>query len=76
MTVIDFPNTTDDKAPEFSEEALALEFAKCHGNQIRYVDKWKTWFIFDGACWHMDEKREVFSLARKLCREAANTPPD
>jgi putative DNA primase/helicase len=59
-------------APAFSEEALALTFAACHASELRYVAKWGKWLIFDGMCWKFDEKRQTFSLARALCREAGN----
>jgi putative DNA primase/helicase len=60
-----------DTAPLHSEEALALAFAERHADKLRYVAKWGQWFVWDGTCWRVDETREVFSLARKLCREAA-----
>jgi putative DNA primase/helicase len=61
----------DAVAPEFSEEALALEFAKRHADELRHVAAWNRWFIWDGTRWQMDETRKVFSLARTLCREMA-----
>jgi putative DNA primase/helicase len=60
-----------DTAPVHSEEAIALEFAARHAHELRYVAKWGQWLIWDGACWHADETRKVFSLARALCRENA-----
>ena len=62
----------EELAPPFSEEALALEFAKRHASALRYVAAWNKWLVWDGTCWRVDDKREVFSLARALCREAAN----
>ena len=60
-----------DTAPAFSEEALALAFAERHTDNHRYVAGWNKWFRFDRKRWTVDETRETFSLARKLCREAA-----
>jgi putative DNA primase/helicase len=60
-----------DTAPLNSEEAFALEFAARHAHELRYVAKWGQWLIWDGSCWHADETRKVFSLARALCRESA-----
>ena len=60
-----------DTAPAFSEEALALAFAERHTDNHRYVAAWNKWFRFDGKRWTVDETRATFSLARKLCREAA-----
>lgn len=66
----DAPNK--DVAPEASEEYIALVFAHEHTNELRYVAKWGQWFIWDGTCWRMDEKRKVFSMARNLCRLVGN----
>ena len=61
-----------DTAPAFSEEALALLFAQRHAAERRYVSAWNKWFSFDGKQWTVDETRETWSLARKLCREASS----
>ena len=58
-------------APPYSEEALALAFADRHANTLRYVAEWGQWLIWDGTCWRMDRTRQVFTLARELCREVA-----
>ncbi len=60
-----------DTAPAFSEEALALHFAERHAAELRYVAAWNKWLRFDGKRWVLDETRETWSLARKLCREVA-----
>jgi putative DNA primase/helicase len=62
-----------DDAPAFSEEAIALAFAGRHADRVRYVARWNQWFCWDGTCWREDEKREVFNMARVVCREIANT---
>jgi putative DNA primase/helicase len=64
-------NSKPGAAPPHSEEALALAFAERHATTLRYVAKWGRWFIWDGTCWREDEKRQVFTLARELCREIA-----
>jgi hypothetical protein len=61
----------DARAPEFSDEALALEFADCHADRLRYVKPWGTWFIWTGTKWLVDETLRAFDLARRLCREVA-----
>jgi putative DNA primase/helicase len=61
-----------DTAPAYSEEALALLFAQRHAARRRYVSAWNKWFSFDGKQWTVDETRETWSLARKLCREASS----
>ncbi|MBR0703133.1 hypothetical protein JQ599_24745 [Bradyrhizobium diazoefficiens] len=63
-------------APDHSEEALALEFVRRHGNEIRYVPLWGRWLHWDARCWQVDHRRKVFSLARTVCRDAATTQMD
>ena len=36
-------------APAFSEEAIALSFADQHANDLRFIDKWGKWFVWDGV---------------------------
>jgi putative DNA primase/helicase len=66
------PNPIDDDAPAFSEEALALEFARSHGAEARYVAAWNKWLLYDGRRWQVDEKKKVFTLSRRLIREASH----
>jgi putative DNA primase/helicase len=65
------PIHDDGTAPPFSEEALALEFANQQGGKARYVAVWNKWLLYDGRRWRLDEKKQVFSISRKLCRMAA-----
>ncbi len=58
-------------APAFSEEALALEFATRHAGDLRYVAQWGKWYRWDGTRWTEDKTRQIFDLARHVCREAA-----
>ena len=62
----------EDVAPAFSDEAMAINFATRHANDLRYVPAWNCWLIWDGKRWANDEKLKVFTLARNLCREAAS----
>ncbi len=54
-----------------TEDALALTFAERYGGEFRYVDEWKNWHTWNGAVWERDKRRVAFSLARRICREAA-----
>jgi putative DNA primase/helicase len=59
------------RPPDFSDEALALQFAGRHAGEWRYVAAFGKWFVYDGMRWRMDETLEVFHLIRLICREAA-----
>jgi putative DNA primase/helicase len=60
-----------------SEEGLALEFARRHEDELRYVAGWGRWLRYCGDRWAPDDTLVVFDLVRALCREvssAANKP--
>jgi putative DNA primase/helicase len=60
-----------DVAPEFSDDALALEFTSRHGDDLRYVAPWGKWLRYDGMRWTEDRTIRVYDLAREVCRDAA-----
>jgi putative DNA primase/helicase len=55
-----------------TEDALALLFAERHAHELRYIAPWSRWLIWNGVVWATDETRLAFSLARTICREAAD----
>jgi putative DNA primase/helicase len=63
--------TTNGSAPQYSDEELALRFAEKHAQDMRYVDKWGRWMIWDGQRWRVDETREAINRARGVARAAA-----
>jgi putative DNA primase/helicase len=62
--------------PQFSDEALALEFSRRYGDRLRYVAVWSKWLIWDGQHWVTDATLRVFDLVRGVCREAAGKAGD
>jgi putative DNA primase/helicase len=52
-----------------SDDDLAAWFTERHGDELRYVTAWDRWLIYDGCRWAHDERKRVFDLARKLCRD-------
>src|SRR4051794_15242131 len=65
---------TEDVRP-YTDEALALEFARRHGPHVRYVAVWSKWMLYNGIVWRRDETLKVFTLSRALCREQALEAP-
>jgi putative DNA primase/helicase len=59
------------RPPEFSDDALALEFSTRHDGQLLYVPAWSRWLRWDGSRWAEDDTLRVFDLARAVCRAAA-----
>ena len=62
--------TNEDRAPAFTDEALALHFAEQHAD-LRYVAAWSRWLVWNGRQWLFDDTLHSFDLARRICREAA-----
>ena len=60
-----------DDGPLFSDEALAIRFAECHANDLRFVAKFGQWLIWTGRHWRFDDTLHAFDLSRVICRAAA-----
>lgn len=56
---------------QFTEDALADNFATRHGEVWRYVASWGQWLTWSGALWRREDTLQAFDLARRICREAA-----
>jgi putative DNA primase/helicase len=59
------------RPPAFSDEALALQFAERHADDLRYVAAWGRWLSWTGTHWRFDDTLQAFDHARIICREAA-----
>jgi len=66
------PNGRADLSPEFSDDALALEFTERHKREFRYVAKWGTWLNWDGTRWKFEDTLKAIDLARAVARYFAN----
>jgi putative DNA primase/helicase len=60
-----------ERPPEFSDDALALEFSIHHDGKLLYVHAWLRWLRWDGCRWARDDTLRVFDLVRAVCRAAA-----
>jgi putative DNA primase/helicase len=63
-------------SPEFSDDALALEFTARHAQELRFVAKWSAWLHWDGMRWKVEDTLKAFDLARAVARAYANSCPD
>lgn len=57
--------------PKFTDEDLALRFAKQYESKLRYVHKWGKWFCWNGTTWLEDSTLLGFNYAREICRAAS-----
>lgn len=58
-------------AAGLTEDALASEFTRRHGEDLRHVAEWGKWLSWGGTRWRFDRTHRVFDLARAVCRESA-----
>ena len=73
MTIVKFPDPEPVVlSPEYSEDALALEFTARHKHELRNVAKWGSWLLWDGARWCFEETYRAYDLARAVARDFAN----
>lgn len=63
----------DQVATSFTEEALALTFARENAATLRFCAAWGQWLIWDGVRWAGDKTLLSIDLARELCRRAAGS---
>ena len=65
------PVETLDRPAEYADESLALRFTAQHEHDLRFVNPWSRWLIWDGKRWRADETLEHLDLARAVAREAS-----
>jgi putative DNA primase/helicase len=79
MTVMSFPVpepiTAAGLSPEFSDDALGLEFTARHAGELRYVAGFGTWLRWDGTRWVFEKTLAAYDLARAVARDFANACP-
>ena len=63
-------------SPEYSDDALALEFTTRHAGDLRYVAGFGTWLRWDGTRWVFEKTLAAYDLARAVARDLANACPD
>jgi putative DNA primase/helicase len=62
--------------PEYSDFALADEFAARYGKIFRHVTNRNDWYFYDGKVWSPDEKLNRYTFARELCAQMARECPE
>jgi putative DNA primase/helicase len=62
--------------PEYSDFALADEFAARYGTIFRHVTNRNDWYFYDGKVWGIDEKLNRYTFAREMCSQKARECPE
>ena len=62
---------TNNRLPEYSDEALALRFATAHAKDLRYIAARRRWYMWSGTVWEPDNTLAVYDLVRHECRAVA-----
>ena len=60
--------------PPEAEEAIALQFAALHKDDLQYVPAW-GWLCWTGSHWRLDDTLKALDLVRALCRDVAEFEP-
>ena len=60
---------------EFTELSLAERYQREFGDHWRYVAAWGRWLKWSGSHWVVDDTRQAFDNARKVCKSAASALP-
>ena len=60
--------------PPEAEEAIALQFAALHKEELKYVPAW-GWLCWTGSHWRLDDTLKAIDLVRALCRDVAELEP-
>lgn len=63
------------RPPQFSDDALALHFAKEHAARLRYVAVLNDWLEYDGACWHPDRTMRTSIEYAQIIGRLQLSPP-
>jgi putative DNA primase/helicase len=64
-------NGSPARPPDYSDEALANRFSARHRDDLRFVNTWGRWLVWDGKRWQPDETLMVTDHARGLVRYAS-----
>lgn len=62
---------SDSEAPAWSDESMALYFARLNSHELRYVAHWSRWKVWDGRRWTDDHTMTGYDRVRRICRETA-----
>jgi putative DNA primase/helicase len=71
LPLVETTAANDFRPPEFTDEALALQFAEEYSTSLRYVAAWGQWLEWDGVRWKRDNTLRALDLARRICRAAS-----
>lgn len=65
-----------DTALPDTEDEVALEFSRRHGEVLRYVNPWHRWLQWDAGRWRRVDDLRVFHSVRLIAREYAKFHDD
>ena len=51
---------------QWNEESLAAEFAKTYKGGLRFENKARTWYFFDGTMWKVDEQAPLIRVKQMI----------
>lgn len=74
------PPKQERKRYALTDVGNAERLVDVHGRDLRWVQRWKTWLVWDGRRWRRDEtlelERRAKGVVREMFTEAAKLPSD
>jgi putative DNA primase/helicase len=64
------------RTPAGADDAIALEFSRRYGGDLRFTAAWGRWNQWNGTSWERDDTLDVFDMVRQLCREVSSSCGD
>jgi putative DNA primase/helicase len=63
----------DDYVPVvYGESNIATRFAETISKNLRYVDDWGRWMVWDGRRWQSDRMRHAMEAAKRFCAHVSD----
>lgn len=70
----DLDAVDDEDAPlpaKYTEMNASLAFARRFEENLRYVDDWGKWMVWNGSRWQQDRLRHAMEMSKRLCTAVA-----
>ena len=62
------PHAVANRQRALTDDGNALRLVDRFGTDLRFVEAWGAWLIWDDSRWQKDERRGVFELAKETAR--------
>lgn len=60
---------------DHSDRSLAALFVELYGRDLRYCQAWRSWLVWTGRRWELDDSGRVFEFAKGIARRIYDVLP-